>query len=105
MSVMGDEVPDFSIPVCNKFRPTVLDGQLCYQVDVNELWEKVDSNGMATKGLTFLMDYNEDRMGLSINDEDESLSGKDLDEMQEDDKTRFEAKIYIETLGMHNYHN
>ena len=48
-----------------------MDGQLCYQADVDRLLdednktkvvEKVDMEKFVTKGLFFVLDYNENRM-------------------------------------------
>ena len=61
---MGAYDPNFGIPVCTKFRPTVLKGRLCYQVDVNEFMNQVDRKKLMSHGLAFMLDYNEDRMGL-----------------------------------------
>ena len=86
MTLMGRFDKEFNMTVCDKFTPTVLDGRLCYKVDVNSF---VSDEGVKTgpeNGLTFVMDYNEDRM-------------------IETDKTdkNHEAMIYIDTLGTENF--
>ena len=100
---MGETNSNFSIPVCNKFKPRVLKGQLCYQVDVNEFKDEVDSEKLRTHGLAFYMDYNEDRTGLDKSTKLETSVDKDFVDMREKDKKKYEAMIYIETLGMQNY--
>ena len=102
---MGENNPDFGTPVCNKFRARVLEGRLCYQVDVNEFKDEVDSEKLRTHGLVFMMDYNEDRIGLDTNTDLEASVYKDFVDMLEKDKNKEEAMIYIETLGMQNYLN
>ena len=102
ISIMGENIKNFSIPVCNKFRPRVLKGRLCYQVDVNEFKDEVDSEKLRTHGLVFMMDYKEDRIGLDTNTEFETSDEKDLVDMREKDPKGNEAMIYIETLGMQN---
>ena len=42
MSVMGTTIPQFELPVCNKFKPYVLDGRLCYLVDVDKIENQDD---------------------------------------------------------------
>ena len=101
ISIMGETLPNFSIPVCTKFSPTVLKGQLCYQVDVNQFKDQIDSKKLMSHGLIFLMDYNEDRVGLNLSTD--SVDGKDLGDMRDHDDTKKEAMIYIETLGMQTY--
>ena len=70
--------------VCDKFTPTVLDGRLCYKVDVNTLEEKGSE-----QSLTIVLDYNDDRMTYDI-------SNKSI---ENDDKSDLEAMIYFDTLG------
>ena len=102
MEIIGKLVPNFTIPVCNKFKPTVLDGQRCYQLDVNESINKVDRKLMS-HGLTFLMDYNEDRMGMTNDNPKEVVKKKDLVAMHDSGDRQNEAMIYIETLGIYKY--
>ena len=102
MSVMQEYVPNFPNRVCNKFSPIVLEGRICYQVDVNEFMNQVDSKKLMTHGLIFMMDYNEDRLGLDTNNDETSVD-KDYGDMQKKDDKKEKAMIYIETLGMHNY--
>ena len=103
MSVMGENIQNFDIPVCNKFRPAVVDGQLCYQVDINQFKDQVDSEKLMSHGLMMMMDYNEDRMGLDTSLDFDTSLGQDLGDMDGADDKKNEAKIYIETLGMIYY--
>ena len=81
----------------------MLKGRLCYTVDVNEFIKQVDSDKLMSHGLAFMMDYNEDRLGLKANAPLETVFQKDLVDMKEKDDNEGEAMIYIETLGMHKY--
>ena len=103
ISIMGENIPNFGIPVCNKFKPRILKGRLCYQVDVNEFKDEVDSDKLRTHGLVFMMDYNEERIGLDTNIEIQTAVSKDFVDMREKDMKKEEAMIYIETLGKQNY--
>ena len=101
MLVTGKTTDRFLTPVCNIFRQTILDGELCYQADVNELRERVDRNKIASEGFVFLLDYNSDRMA-SVQQGDE----KTVDEVpmfEKDHGNRDQAMIYIETLGNYDY--
>ena len=77
----------FSVPVCNMFKETMLDGQLCYQADVDKLREKVDKKKMVTEGLVFLLDYNENRM-VEVGGKQYSSTKKKRDHI-----------LYIGTIG------
>ena len=101
MSVMGKTIHNFNIPACDKFRPTFLDGQLCYQLDANELRNKVDKLKIAAQGIVLLLDYNLDRM---VKDEEDDLpTVGDYSILEENNKNTNDEKIYIETLGNNNF--
>ena len=101
MSVMGKTIDNFNIPVCDKFRPTFLDGQLCYQLDANELRNKVDKKEIASQGIVLLLDYNFDRM---VKDEGGDLSTMDNSKLLKVKNENIkDAMIYIETLGKNNF--
>ena len=99
---MGTKIPNFVIPVCSKFRPTVLGGRLCYQIDINEFVNQVDSQKLMSHGLIFMMDYNEDRQGLDTDTDLDNSVDEALFDFEENDQKKKEAMIYIETEGMHN---
>ena len=80
----------------------MLKGRLCYTVDVNEFIKQVDSDKLMSHGLAFMMDYNEDRLGLKANTPLKTEFQKDLVDMKEKSDNKKDAMLYIETLGMHN---
>ena len=57
---MGIKIDQFSVPVCNSFRPKIIQDQLCYEVDPNE-YKKLLSNDEIELGLTLYINYNEER--------------------------------------------
>jgi hypothetical protein len=101
MSVMGKTIDNFNIPVCDKFRPTFLDGQLCYQLEAHELRNKVDKEEIASQGVVMLLDYNLERM-VKHNEENTSTV-EDSSIMKKNKENRDDAMIYIETLGKNNF--
>ena len=97
MSVMGEKIDQFDWPVCNKFKPKMLEGQLCYQVDVNEFKDQVDGQKAIKHGMLIMMDYNQDKSITDVH-----LNGplaNDLHETLSEEDKKHGAKIYIETLG------
>ena len=82
----------FSIPVCNIFKETVVDGQLCYKADVNKFRNKVDKKRITAEGFVFILDYNDNRMV-------EVPGNQEKQEMSE------ESMIYIETIGKRNLYD
>ena len=90
----------FSVPVCNIFKQTMLDGQLCYKADLNSIRDQVDKKMMVTEGFVFLLDYNENRVVEESDDED-LMEGSTLLSKKEGHK---DAMIYVETVGKKNKH-
>ena len=58
--VLGVQIDQFDLPVCHKFKPHVINGMLCYQIDVNEFRNQIDDEKVMHTGLIFVMDYNLD---------------------------------------------
>ena len=42
MSVMGSKIDNFSIPICNSFKSTILNDQVCYELDAERFVDKKD---------------------------------------------------------------
>ena len=61
ISTMGIKIDKFNVPVCNSFKAKILNDQLCYEVDVNEVIDKQVLKKELDIGLTLLIDHNEDR--------------------------------------------
>ena len=85
MSVMGTKIDQFNVPVCNSFRPKILQEQLCYTVDPNMYKRYVDEKNVELS-LGLFINYNEDRE-LSLENDKISLS---------DDENYI---IIVETIG------
>ena len=58
------DLPGITFPLCSAFLPTILEGQLCYELKLNQL------SGQGRRNqLMFVLDYNEDR-SLQISSEE-----------------------------------
>ena len=71
MSVMGVNIDQFDVPVCNSFRPKIIRDQLCYTVDPNEYKDKVDLKGELS--LALFLHYNEERQMEDIDSTEEHI--------------------------------
>ena len=100
MEAVGEHITNFSFPVCNIFRPTVLHGQLCYSFDPNNVESHVSSD---QPYIMFLLDYNEDRQLKTLVGKitDKQIEPKKLSDMEHGGDTDKQAMIYIHTLGNH----
>ena len=36
LSIMGVKIDEFQYPICNSFKPRVMNDELCYEVDLNK---------------------------------------------------------------------
>ena len=101
-------IADISYPLCSSFQPTLLDGQLCYKLQVNS------SSASGKKNqLMLLLDYNEDRSIFAPNKNvAESLLGflatslhPEINTLNMDSAVNIqkkEAKVHIDTLSSFN---
>ena len=80
--LLGEEIPDLNLTICNKFKPIILEGQLCYTLDVAKL-TKMSTKAGKPNGLFLLLDPNPYR-----------LNGSD-DQADEEGK----LKVYVHTLA------
>ena len=83
-------------PLCASFLPTMLDGQLCYQLKLN----KTSGQGKENQ-LMLLLDYNEDRsLQTTALKKEDSLSPSSMNLGAHDDNSHgVAAKVQIHTLS------
>ena len=67
MSALGVKIDQFDVPVCNSFRPKLIQDQLCYTVDPNEFKHKIDLK--CDLSLALFIYYNEDKEMILENNE------------------------------------
>ena len=58
--MLGEKIAEFKVPVCNIFRPKILNKHLCYEADINKFKDMFSASSLKT-GFTFFVDLNEDR--------------------------------------------
>ena len=56
---MGVKIDQFDVPVCNSFKPKIIQDQLCYTVDPDNYKDKIDLKGDLSFSL--FINYNEDK--------------------------------------------
>jgi hypothetical protein len=73
LAVLSEPIGGGEFPACNKFQPTLLDGQLCYSLNISLVpatQERKTESGKK-KGILFAIDLNEDYIS-SKSEEEES---------------------------------
>ena len=98
MTISGPEVwlPNISFPVCTAFKPTVLEGQLCYKIQVNATGGQGKKNG-----LSLLLDY-QDELSLQAASSKDEENGNHQQDMDFDNVASLNteaAKVHIDTLS------
>ena len=96
MSLLGETRQDFPFSVCSKFQPAVLEGQLCYSLDLSLLETKNTKPGLDFE-LLLLIDpgrpYYDWKEEVAIKNKANTLSLKPLG-----DVGSF-ARVYLNTLS------
>lgn len=103
LATLGKTMANFTYPVCSSFSPTIMEGQLCYQLLLSHLhWlgKEPGSDG----GLMVIVDYNTDR---SLPTET-SVTGRRLPNKthlvsRSESKTN-QMKVHMDTLSPYTGH-
>ena len=64
LSLLGRTVPGFDIPVCDKFEPRVVRGQICYRLEAGRYFKQLrreEGDDNTPPHLILVLDYNEER--------------------------------------------
>ena len=99
MTISVPEVllPNISFPICNAFKPTILEGQLCYKIQVNS------TGGLGSRnGLSLLLDFQHE-LSLQASSKQEWKHDqklfRELDFGASGSLDREAAKVHIDTLS------
>ena len=96
-NILGAFTPDLPFKSCSLSQPTVLDGQLCFTLDVNKIANEKASNGRKN-GLVMLLDYGPTKLIGAQNSLDSDMDSTNIDiEMSNEDKTS--ARVFVQTLS------
>ena len=103
MELLGQYIEGLKFPVCDKFSPTVMDGQLCYTLDLNSFLKPEDRVTIKGKRgeLMLLLDYNKERSIRPTQGGEEKTNkkvGKHLSLADVIEDPEQEARVYIHTL-------
>ena len=60
MDIFGEELPNFHVPVCRLFREKIVDGQVCYEADLNQYRDRVNWKEALLSGLSLIIDTNDE---------------------------------------------
>ena len=101
--LLSREFGNFSNPVCSSFKKRRLDGQLCYQIDVNTIINETTAAGLQKGGLSLLVDANAEydlaRLRKTPQEEIFDDFTEEFFEAEESEK----IMIHIETISKANF--
>ena len=96
MSAMGMKNNQFELPVCNSFKPKILNEQLCYETSIERL-NKYDVRENLKEGLVFFLDYNEDRQ-IKLDDHFGAVLHDTFVDKVDESKDYEKAFIHLHTI-------
>ena len=97
-------LPSITFPLCSAFLPTILEGQLCYELRLNKLSKQGKRNQMM-----FVLDHNEDR-SLQISSQKEKATNLHVSKgtMDFDDAVQslqgVSSKVHVGTLSPYTHY-
>ena len=94
MTLLGQTRQDLPFTVCDKFKPTLLEGQRCYSLDLSKISTKKAKSGL-NSGLLLIIDPLEIEQKKQAETRNK-ITSLNLESIQ---NTESSAKIYINTLA------
>ena len=98
--LLSRDYGNFSLPVCSSFKKRILDGQLCYQINVNTIINGTTAAELQKGGLSLLVDASAeyDLIKLLRNNPKEEIFDDFTEEFFEAEESE-EIMIHIETIS------
>ena len=82
----------------NSVTRTFIEGQLCYELEVNKFFTDPRNEQKLRRGLTLILDYNEDRNLVRIRGKETQIRNNLVDNIVSFEESQ-EALIYIKTIS------
>jgi len=98
LKLLGHQTADDKFPVCDKFIPVLLEGQLCYRLDVTPHLSSRPSFGQK-EGLLLAVDTNPDRSAASFPSKEVNSEKSRIDTAPPDGGVVTSPRVYIHTLA------
>ena len=102
--LVGKWFDGFDFPVCSLFRERLVEGQVCYEADINQFKGTVNWVEALKRGFGFIVDTNEeydvknfyDRLGVSPETTENTKKSFDVSKRPETEKT---FRILLNTIS------
>ena len=101
---VGKWFKGFNFPVCSLFRETIVDGQVCYEADINQFKDNVNWVEALNRGFGFIVDTNKEydvksfygSLGVSPETTEKTKKSFDVSKRPETEKT---FRILLKTIS------
>ena len=101
MELLGEELANFHVPVCRLFREKIVNGQVCYEADLNQFRDKVKWEEALSSGLNLIIDTNDEydvRNIMEKNASEEKKIGKSFNSYK-DKKKDSSFTVMLKTIS------
>ena len=108
MELFGEELADFHVPVCRLFREKIVDGQVCYEADVNQFKNKLGPwDKTLQSGLRLIIDTNDEYDVKNILEKKSAKTIENLESFDPFKKTEDENSfiIMLKTISKNIFKN
>ena len=99
---MGERLSTFQVPVCNLFREKIVDGQVCYEADVNSFKKESEGNWEddLQKGFGLIIDTNDEYDAKKLfKKETEENDGKSYKRIFKNTENEDSFRILLKTIS------
>ena len=100
---LGQMIHNFNIPVCNSFKPRLLNDNLCYEIDLNNIRNKGTIKEDIKSGFVFIMDFNEDRQVINSDNFTKKEQDGFVQVIKDLEHENNHATIHLNTIGKVKY--
>ena len=102
MEIFGEEFSDFHVPVCRLFREKIVNGQVCYEADLNQYRDRVNWKEALSSGFNLIIDTNDEYDVKNIMEKKEpelKKIGKSF-KVHKDDMKENSFTLLLETISI-----
>ena len=102
VGIFGEEISDFHVPVCRLFREKIVNGQVCYEADLNQYRDRVNWKEALSSGLSLIIDTNDEYDVKNIMEKKEpelKKIGKSF-KVHKDDMKENSFTLLLETISI-----
>ena len=98
MDLLGQNRSDLPFPVCSQFQPTLLEGQLCYSINMSKIATGKSKSGSSSYGLLMMVDPSRSLIEYELDTGAEGKVGRNLLDLTPRGASEHSPRIVVNTL-------